>query len=477
MTCIGIALGSTSSSVARINTAGIPALVPDAQNGDSFCTPTIVHLGAAGQLVGAAAEVVVIARPDLPALREFNWLLASSASLMIDSAQKNWSAEEVMALLLNKLRGDAEALGEAVDSAVLTVPFGFGSHRRQALRRAAEAAGLQVRALVDEATAAAAYDSMNQPAERNVLVFNIGTRAFDATLLRCASGNIRRLAVRSDNSFGGRWIDAAIAAEMRSHLVSDQSQVAPAEFDQLLVFAEQLKISLSSAGSNQARQRSLIGKRAFEFVLTRRHLEQLIAPMLTRCMDACDACLKAANIQWPQVDAIVLVGGTCEMPAVRSAVASRSGLSAEKIASQQPRAAIAYGAAWLASRTDEQLAQLPDVISESSDNKPVPTGETLAAYDVGIRIGDPRTGEAAIYRLIKRNSPLPATAVKQFRTSRSDQSRLVIEVVQTKGSARRAASLGQFAIELPTGLPANHPVDVTMCYDANGQVHVKACAG
>ncbi|MGN6132962.1 MAG: Hsp70 family protein [Aureliella sp.] len=481
MTVLGIDLGSKFSTVAHVNADGVATLIPDAQDGEAFRTPSVIHSGPSGRLVGQAALIASLAQPGLPLLRDAKWLLGCDGATSQASRATGLSAQQGVGLLLDKLRSDATACGESVDGAVLAVPRSFTADQCRALRAAAAAIDLPVRALVDESIAAAMQLVSNWSQPTTALVLHLGSRTCETTIVRGGRGSMQVLATKSQTALGGRWVDERIVDQMRPEFERQHGPIGQDATIQLAQLAEQLKLDLCRSSSGQVKQQALLGKGAFEFVLTRFHFERMIRTLVAKCLDLCSETLAEARLDWADIGSVLLVGGAAQMPAVRREFEQRSGLPTERIVSDSGHAAIAYGAALLAMQDDVQLGRF--ALNESGGaSASAAAGDReagnlpLAKFDIGIRIGDPRSSTAAIYRLIKRSSPLPATAMRQFRTSRPGQTRLVIDVVQALGSTRRAVSLGQFAIELPAGLPANHAVAVTMCCDVDGQVEVKASA-
>ncbi|MGN6546899.1 MAG: Hsp70 family protein [Aureliella sp.] len=481
---IAIDLGAAYSTAARLNDEGIPMLIPDAQQPELLRTESLVHLGASGPLVGLAAAIAASAQPDAPTIEDAKTMLASGRVLAFDQSKKSWRAEDCVGLLLAKLRQDASVYCfESIDEVLLTVPSRFTSAQRDSFRRAAEAAGMRVRALVDEALAAAVYATAQEAAEQTVLVLQGGRSCLEASVVRCTHGNAAVLVARHDSSLGGKAIDQRLADEIARAQGWTTESLSPAMAKQLLHFAEELKIELCQAEAtaspeSQVRRQSFVGNAAVEFVLTQWHFDGLIAPMIERAMELVERVLAEAGFDPTKIDRVVLVGGASQLPALRAELMRRFAWEADRIVTKDCTAAVAYGAAILAAQPDDRLAQIErsssmsgeDADSISQRAEQGPTSE----FEFGIRIGDPRTGQAAIYKLIKRGTALPATASKQFRTSRVDQPRLIIEAVKTDGSIRRAESLGHFALALPPGLPANHPVIVTMHCDAAGHIRIEA---
>lgn len=499
MNGIAIDIGSAYSTAARLNDEGVPTLIPDAQESDQLRTPSLIHLGTIGALVGHAAVVASDAQPELPIIEDAKSMLASGRVLGIDQDKKGWTAEECVAQVFTKLRQDASAhCFQAVDQVLLTVPSRFTSAQRYALRQSAQMAGLRVRAMVDECVAAAVYAASPYVGDRTLLVLQSGRCGLDVAVVRCSERGATVLASRHDGSLGGKAIDLRLADEIAAAQGWSRDTMAPLADKQLMRFAEQLKIALcqakmspysatatsasssapAPASATQVQLHGLVGKSAVEFILTRWYFQQLVTPMFEQAWELIEKCLTDAGVDWPRIDRVVLAGGTMQLPALRTELIEQFALSPERIVSKNCSTAAAYGGAILAAQSDEQLARYESQragCNDREEREPLPAREgAIAMFEIGIRIGDPRSGQAAVYKLIKRGTALPAKASKRFRTSRAGQPRLIIEAVKIEGSLRHAESLGHFSLALPPGLPANHPVVVTMSCDANGQIRVDA---
>jgi len=470
MISAGIDLGTTYSAIAHLNMEGIPAIFPDAHDADLFRTPSLVHVGSIGCLVGSTVENLLEDQPDLPVVRHSKLAFGSRQPVFHDHLNRDWTAEAINALILTKLRNDVAAHAyDELNDVILTVPAQFGDAQRRAVRRAAELIDLHVSSLVDEPVAAATYLSTQQDREQTLLVYDLGGGTFDATILRCSSEEITVLATNGDDRVGGKWIDELILGLMKQELqrtYGTDYQDSSSTNVQLRRLAEETKLKLCKPGRTQVRQNTLVGSKPFDFVLTEHHFEKLIRPLLNRSLDVCEQCLQATGFQWADIDQILLVGGSTLIPNVRVQLAQRSGRPAAEIQSRQPHQAVAFGAALLAGEPSEQhLRRIPTL------------RQAITAYDLGVRIRDPRTDQLAIYKLIQRNSPLPSQATKVFKTSRADQSRMVIEVVQSKGNAANALSLGHFSFGPILNPCDGYPIELTMQYDHEGMVTVGAKDG
>jgi molecular chaperone DnaK len=446
----------------------MPALYPDAHDANLFRTPSVVHIGPSGCLVGSNVEDLLEDEPNLAVIRFPKLQLGTQQSLFCDHLQRKWSAEAISALILRKLKQDAELFErEDLEQAVIAVPAQFNDPQRRAVRRAAELAGLAVPALVDEPVAAALYLGALGQTEKTLFVYDLGGGTFDATILRCAPAGLSVLATDGNSRCGGKWIDEALMGLLaesyqRTHGIDPRKD--PVGAVQLRRLAEQGKIKLSKPGLNQVRQAAIVAGRPFEFVLTRRHLDVLIGPMIDQSLDVCDKCLASAGLRWENIDQVMLVGGSTMAAGVAERVGRRTGKAGTGLLSRQPHQAVAFGAGMMAAKLAGEAPAGPAQRLQA----------TIASHDLGLRVRDARTGACSVNTLIRRNSPLPAKKTRVFHTSRDDQKRLVLDVVQSKGDDTAPVSLGYFVFGPIAAPRKGYAIAVAFEYTAEGMVQVSA---
>ena len=465
MAAVGIDLGTTFSLIGAMNSEGLPTLFPDSHDANLFRTPSVVHIGAMGCLVGSSVEDMLEDTPQLQVSRFFKLSLGKTEPVYRDFQNRDWSPEALSALVLIKLKKDAERFClEDIQQAVITVPSQFGDQQRRATRKAAMLAGFKQITLKEEPMAAAVYFGQTQR-DRTLLVYDFGGGTFDATILRSSVEGHSVLATDGRSDIGGKWIDDLLMqriseAAMHSHGTDPRQN--PMTNAQLRKISEQIKIKLCKPGCEQLRHSSLLGNRPFETIVRRRDFETLLQPMLEATFEVCENCLAAAGLSWSHLDAILLVGGSSLIPCVRNQLAARAGKTAEEILCRQPHQAVAFGAALLAAHESSTSAELPLC------------QQTISPYHLGLRVRNPSTGELTVSHIIQRNSPLPAHATKIYRTSRADQTRMVLEVVQTKGDPKSALSLGYFVFGPIDAPRQGYPIQVTFDYDVEGLVSIRA---
>jgi molecular chaperone DnaK len=462
---LGIDLGTTFSLAAVLNAQGVPVLVPDRQRGAELRTPSVVHVSGNDALVGLALEDLLAEDASLPIARGFKRSMGEVEPAYLDGEGRAWDAESLSALVLRKLMNDVEAFAaEEIDDCVITVPANFNDAQRRATQLAARLAGLPRVHLIEEPIAAAAFYGFSEKcAEQTLFVYDFGGGTFDATVLQISQGRLYVLATEGSNTLGGRRIDAALAAQL-AHNISARYGFDPlhslAGAEMLRSFAEDAKISLSRPGRGVLRKTLLLGGKVVDVALSPEQVKHLITPIVEETFAVSRRCLEGAGLSWNQIDALLLTGGSSLLPQVAQRLRQESGKPAEALNCRHPHQAVAYGAALVAA-----LSSAP------SEAQPL---NAVAPYHLGLRVRDAATGRDRIEVMIKRNSPLPATHTATFYTTRPEQTRLVLDIVQSKGEGELVASLGHFAFGPIRRPRKNYPVDITLAYDTEGLVRVTA---
>jgi molecular chaperone DnaK len=464
---VGIDLGTTFSLIARVDAHGIPVLFPDRHEAERFKTPSVVHIGPEGALVGQAVEELLEDAPELPVARFVKLSMGRDEPIFVDHLGRGWHPEAISALILKKLRRDVTAYtDEPIDGAIISVPAHFNDPQRQATRHAAELAGLNVLDLVEEPLAAAThYGAHTVPPGSTILVYDLGGGTFDATVLHVDAKGLYALATDGTSDLGGKNFDEAIMA-----MVADQFRLAhrydplqdPVVSAQLRRQAEAMKIKLAMPGQGEVRKGLLLGGRTQEILLSCGQFEQAIRPLVDRSLEVCGRALKAASLDWAAIDQVLLAGGSTLVPAVETAVRRASDKPGDRVKRHQPHMAIAYGAALIAAQR-----------SGAPAGKAPPLLQRVSGFDLGCRVFDPATGQPTIDTVIARNTPIPARRTITYYTNRADQSRIILDIVQVKAPGEPPASLGYFAF--PVDRPRkNHPLEITLGYDERGMVSITA---
>ena len=456
---VGIDLGTTNSVVAVLE-GGDPAVIANAEG--SRTTPSVVAFAKNGEvLVGEVAKRQAVTNVDRT-IRSVKRHIGTDWSIEIDD--KKYTAQEISARVLQKLKRDAEAyLGEDVTDAVITVPAYFNDAQRQATKDAGAIAGLNVLRIVNEPTAAAfAYGLDKGDAEQTILVFDLGGGTFDVSLLDIGGGVVEVRATSGDNHLGGddwdqKLVDHLVTQFKNAHGV-DLSKDKMA-MQRLRESAEKAKIELSSSAQTNINlpyiTASADGPLHLDESVTRSQFEQLTADLLERTKKPVENVIKDAGIKLDDIDQVVLVGGSTRMPAVSDLVKSLTGKEPNK--GVNPDEVVAVGAALQAGVLK---GEVKDVLLLD-----------VTPLSLGIE-----TKGGIMQKIVERNTTIPTKRSEVFTTADDNQPSVEIKVYQ--GEREMAAYnklLGTFDLTgippAPRGIPQ---IEVTFDIDADGIVHVHA---
>jgi molecular chaperone DnaK len=459
---IGIDLG-TSNSQAAVMLGGKPTIIPSAEGvtvaGKMF--PSVVAFTKDGQLlVGEPARRQAVSNPD-------GTVMAAKRRMGTDHEYriygKTYTPQQISAFLLQKIKKDAEAfLGEEVKKAVITVPAYFNDNQRTATKDAGTIAGLEVVRLVNEPTAASMAYGLDKGGEHKILVFDLGGGTLDVTIMDFGHGTFNVLSTSGDTQLGGTDMDQAvmdwIVGEFRRQegvdLMKDRMAV-----QRVREAAEKAKIELSTVLETEINLPYITadreGPKHLSLKLTRAKLEQLIEPIIGRCIHPLEQALSDAKLGKEQVDRIILVGGPTRMPVVQKFIEDRVGMKVER--GVDPMECVAMGAAIQAAILAGEVTDLLLL-----DVTPLTLGiETLG----GVRTP-----------LIERNTTIPTKKTEIFSTAADFQTQVTIHVLQgERPMAGDNVSLGSFNLlgipPAPRGVPQ---IEVTFDIDASGILNVTA---
>jgi molecular chaperone DnaK len=480
---LGIDLGTTNSVVAVMET-GEPLVLENAEG--SRLTPSMVAINpkTGERMVGQVAKRQAVTNPentifsikrfmgrkfDDPEVQRTMRLVpykvtaAPNGDVRVVMGGREYSPPEISAMILQKLKQDAEAkLGERVSQAVITVPAYFNDAQRQATKDAGTIAGLEVLRIINEPTAAALAYGLDKRRDEIIAVYDLGGGTFDISILRLGDGVFEVVATNGDTHLGGDDFDQRIidwiCEEFRREHGIDLRQDRMA-LQRLKEAAERAKIELSSMLQTEINLPFITadasGPKHLSLTLTRAKLEQLVADLIARTVGPCQQALQDAGLTAQQVDQVVLVGGQTRMPAVVEQVRRLFGKEPHK--GVNPDEVVAIGAAIQAGvlRGEVRDVLLLDV-----------TPLTLGVETLG----------GVMTPLIPRNTTIPTSKSEVFTTATDNQTQVEIHVLQgERPMAAENKSLGRFILDgilpAPRGVPQ---IEVTFDIDANGILHVSA---
>lgn len=482
MKIIGIDLGTTNSCVAVVE-GNVPTVITNSEGNRT--TPSVVGFVNDEKKVGDSAKRQAITNPKktIHSIKRFmgesfnavqgeidkvsyNVVCGDNNTPRVDIDGKLYTPQEISALILQKMKKTAEDYcGETITDAVITVPAYFNDSQRQATKEAGEIAGLNVRRIINEPTAAAlAYGLDKSSEDKKIVVFDFGGGTHDVSILQLGDGIFEVLSTDGDTHLGGDDIDYTLidwmVEEFKKQNGIDLSNDSMA-MQRLKDAAEKAKIELSSSVSTEINLPYITinenGPQHFTATLTRAKFESLIDNIINRTLVPCESALKKANIKKEEIDEIILVGGSTRIPAIQNAVENFFGKAPNR--SVNPDEAVACGAA----------------IQGAILNGDKGVGDILLLDVIPLSLGIETEGEL-MTKLIDANTTIPTTKSEVFTTATDNQPSVEVVVLQgERPLAKDNKLLGRFHLDgiLPAkrGIPQ---IEVTFDIDANGILTVSA---
>ena len=455
---IGIDLGTTNSCVAVIE-GGEPVVIPNAEGGRT--TPSVVAFSKTGErLVGQVAKRQAITNPE-KTVSSIKREMGSNYKVNIDG--KDYTPQEISAMILTKLKTDAEAyLGEKVSQAVITVPAYFTDAQRQATKDAGKIAGLDVKRIINEPTAAALSYGIDKETDQKVMVYDLGGGTFDVSIIEMGDGVQEVLATAGNNRLGGDdfdqrvmdWIVGSFKAETGVDLKGDKMAT-----QRVKEAAEKAKIDLSGITSTNINlpfiTADATGPKHLDLNLSRAKFNELTADLVEKTMGPVRQALSDSGLSIDKIDKVLMVGGSSRIPAVQEAVKKFTGK--EPFKGINPDECVAIGAAIQAGVLGGEV-------------------EGLLLLDVTPLSLGVETMGGVMTKIIERNTTIPTKKSQIFSTAVDGQTQVEVNVLQGEREfARDNKQLGLFKLDgiapAPRGIPQ---IEVTFDIDANGIVNVYA---
>ena len=482
---IGIDLGTTFCAVSHIDAYGKPQIIPNAEN--ERITPSVILFDGTNVIVGTLAKNNSVAEVERIVDFVKREIGKPKEQFNREFGGKIYSAEELSALILMKLKSDAEKyLKQPVTDAVITVPAYFNDAERTATITAGQVAGLNVLQLVNEPTAAAlAYGLDKLDENQTVFVFDLGGGTFDVTIMRIDGHKIDIIATNGDHRLGGKdWDDVIVnyVAEEFDRAHGENPLLDLESYQDLQTRALAAKIQLSSRKTTTIVHHH--GGKSVKVELSRKQFEKLTRHLIEKCKTICEMVMQEGKLKWDKIDKVLMVGGMTRMPMVREMVGQLS--PAPLIDDVNPDEAVAMGAAIqatlsllreeetsgekvLADNTRQQFSSREGHLMEVND---------ITSHTLGVILWDDKQLEEYVFPMIRKRTSIPAAAKNSFGTANANMPRAVVRVVEGESTVpAECTPLGTCHIKLPAFLPKGSPVDLTYEYNANQvlEVAVEAC--
>jgi molecular chaperone DnaK (HSP70) len=511
-TIFGIDLGTTYSCIAYVDEHGKPVVVPNAEN--ERITPSVVFFDGPNVVVGNVAKESAKLYPQ--AVVEMVKRDMGNPQYLFEKDGKTYRPEEISSFVLRKLVRDAEQnLGRTIRDVIITCPAYFGVNQREATAKAGEVAGLNVRCIINEPTAAAISYGMDKAQDQVVLVYDLGGGTFDITMIEVKGGCITVICTGGDHNLGGKDWDKAVVNYLVSQYQEETSSAedilaSPETVQELYLTAERSKKTLS------ARDRAPVvvtGTQRAKVELTRAKFDEVTADLLDRTVTLTQQMLAEARQKgYARYDKILLVGGSTRMPQVAERLKKEFSVPIEL---HDPDESVAKGAAiygWKLALDDQIKIEIANTTGQQPENvnpgavapavveraveavadkfdlrlaavqkaaRTKVSNVTSKTFGVVVRIRERGVDKDMVSNLIRRNDPVPAEKTRQYGTLEANQASVDIRLMEGLGlsdldEVAQCTEIGTGELPLPPGLPAGAPLSVTFRLNEQGRLEVTA---
>ena len=477
---VGIDLGTTFSAIAVLNEHGRPEIIPNREG--KRTTPSVIFFEDDGNpIVGEEARNQAIIAPRRTV--RFVKREMGNPSFRLDLDGKEYFPEDLSALILKKLKGDAEEyLAGPVTKAVISVPAYFKDAQREATRQAGEIAGLKVVRIINEPTAAAlAYGIEHEDEDQVILVYDFGGGTFDVTMMKKVGNEFTILSTDGDSQLGGKDIDARLVEYLAEEFIDAHGmdlRAEPHSHQDLWDRAERVKKDLSFR-ENVAEVLSA-GAQTLRIDLDREEFNEQIEDLIDRTKQCMEKVVSDSGVSWGEVDTVVLAGGSSRIPAVREMIAEVTGHSAAR--DLNPDECVALGAALSAVITEQEggapgEATAGGPADEDGDEAVDIVVHDVASHSLGVKARSPE-GKYINSTIIPRLTQVPCERTRTYATHEDNQKKVEIIVLQGEDSDPNSpdvALVGKVSLRnLPEHKAGDLVIEVTLAYDENGVIEVTA---
>src|SRR5438270_5264530 len=434
---VGIDLGTTYCAIAHIDNYGKPQIIPNTET--ERITPSVIFFDNANVIVGTVAKNNAVAEPEKIVDFVKREIGKPKDQFHREFGGKIYSAEELSALIMRKLKADAEKyLEQTVTDAVITVPAYFNDAERTATITAGQLAGLNVLQIINEPTAAAlAYGLDKLEQDQTVFVFDLGGGTFDVTIMRIENQKLNIIATNGDHRLGGKdWDDVLVnyVAEEFDHAHDENPLLDLQSYQDLQTRGVETKLQLSSR-THTAIVHHHHGK-SVKVEVSRKDFEKRTRHLVEKCKTICEIVMQEAKMKWNKIDKILLAGGMTRMPMMRAMIAGFS--SAALIDHVNPDEVIARGAAiqGILSMLNEEDASgervLDDAVRQkfSSLDGGLIEVTDITSHTLGVVLWDEKQLQEYVFPMIKKMTPVPAVIKNSFGTADANMQRAIVKVVE-----------------------------------------------